>query len=146
MRINIDCLRAVLLYCIKNLDYTETGYIWKCEIIELKEMYESNELQQFQKKDIMYSVLKLKESEYIKTSCEQPKDKEATYINDCVIMDVTMKGHQFAETIKEPTVWEKTKSIANKVGNHTLHFLESLAHDIAIEIAKQTISAMMQQL
>lgn len=45
MRINIDCLRAVLLYCIKNLDYTETGYIWKCEIIELKEMYESNELQ-----------------------------------------------------------------------------------------------------
>ena len=94
----------------------------------------------------MYSVLKLKEAEYIKISCEQPKDKEATYIDDCVIMDVTMKGHQFAETIKEPTVWEKTKSIANKVGNHTLHFLENLAHDVAVEIAKQTISVMMKQL
>jgi hypothetical protein len=57
-----------------------------------------------------------------------------------------MKGHQFAETIKEPTVWEKTKSIANKVGNHTLRFLENLAHDVAVEIAKQTLSVMMRQL
>ncbi|MBO5041049.1 MAG: DUF2513 domain-containing protein [Clostridia bacterium] len=144
MRINIDCLRDVLLYCINNLDYIENGYIWKCEVVELKDIYKSEDLQQYPKKDIMYSVLKLKESEYIKISCEQPK--EATYINDCVIMDVTMKGHQFAETIKEPTVWEKTKSIANKVGNHTLHFLENLAHDVAVEIAKQTISVMMQQL
>ena len=144
MRINIDCLRDVLLYCINNLDYIENGYIWKCEVVELNDIYKSEDLQQYPKKDIMYSVLKLKESEYIKISCEQPK--EATYINDCVIMDVTMKGHQFAETIKEPTVWEKTKSIANKVGNHTLHFLENLAHDVAVEIAKQTISVMMRQL
>lgn len=144
MRINIDCLRDVLLYCINNLDYIENGYIWKCEVVELNDIYKSEDLQQYPKKDIMYSVLKLKESEYIKTSCEQPK--EATYINDCVIMDVTMKGHQFAETIKEPTVWEKTKSIANKVGNHTLHFLENLAHDVAVEIAKQSISVMMRQI
>lgn len=144
MRINIDCLRDVLLYCINNLDYIENGYIWKCEVVELKDIYKSEDLQQYPKKDIMYSVLKLKESEYIKTSCEDPK--EETYINDCVIMDVTMKGHQFAETIKEPTVWEKTKSIANKVGNHTLHFLENLAHDVAVEIAKQTISVMMRQI
>lgn len=144
MRINIDCLRDVLLYCISNLDYIENGYIWKCEVVELKDIYKSENLRQYPKKDIMYSVLKLKESEYIKISCQQPK--EATYINDCVIMDVTMKGHQFAETIKEPTVWEKTKSIANKVGNHTLHFLENLAHDVAVEIAKQTISVMMRQL
>ena len=144
MRINIDCLRDVLLYCINNLDYIENGYIWKCQYVDLGDMYKSAEFQQYKKKDIMYSVLKLKESEYIKISCEQPKAE--TYIDSCLIIDVTMKGHQFAENIKEPTVWNKTKSIANKVGNHTLHFLESLAHDVAIGIAKQTISVMMQQL
>lgn len=143
MRINIDCLRDVLLYCINNLDYIGNGYIWKCEYVALDDMYKSAELQQYQKKDIMYSVLKLKESGYIITSLEQPKNE--TYINDCLIVDVTMKGHQFAENIKEPTVWNKTKSIANKVGNHTLHFLEEIAHDVAVEIAKQTISVIMQQ-
>lgn len=143
MRINIDCLRDVLLYCINNLDYIENGYIWKCQYVDLDDMYKSVEFQQYKKKDIMYSVLKLKESEYIKISCEQPKAE--TYIDSCLIIDVTMKGHQFAENIKEPTVWNKTKSIANKIGNHTLHFLEGIAHDVAVEIAKQTISAMMQQ-
>ena len=143
MRINIDCLRDVLLYCINNLDYIENGYIWKCQYVDLDDMYKSAEFQQYKKKDIMYSVLKLKESEYIKISCEQPKAE--TYIDSCLIIDVTMKGHQFAENIKEPTVWNKTKSISNKIGNHTLHFLEGIAHDVAVEIAKQTISAMMQQ-
>ena len=143
MRINIDCLRAVLLYCINNLDYIENGYIWKCEYVDLNDMYKSEELQQYQKKDIMYSVLKLKESEYIKISCEQPK--AATYIDDCVIVDVTMKGHQFAETVKQSTVWEKTKTIVSKIGNHILGFIEAVAHDIAVESAKQVVSIMLHQ-
>ena len=54
-----------------------------------------------------------------------------------------MQGYQFAETIKEPTIWEKTKSIAGRVGNHTLGFVEGIAHDVAVEIGKQAITIMM---
>ena len=33
----------------------------------------------------------------------------------------------------------KTKSIINKVGNHTLEFVENVAHDVAVESAKELI-------
>ena len=143
MRINIDCLRNVLMYCINNLDYIENGNIWKTEPVDLQEIYKAKDLHEYPKKDIMYSILKLKEAGYIITALEQPKIE--TYINDCLIIDVTMKGHQFAETIKESTVWEKTKTIVSKIGNHTLGFIEAVAHDIAVESAKQAVSIMLYQ-
>lgn len=143
MRINIDCIRDVLIYCINYLDYIENGNVWKREVVDLKEIYTSKDLCEYKKKDIMYSVLKLKEAGYIITAHEYPQNE--TYINDCLIIDVTMKGHQFAETIKETTIWEKTKSIVSKIGNHTLVFVEGIAHDIAVESAKQAVTIMMQQ-
>ena len=143
MRINIDCLRDVLMYCMDCLDYIENGNIWKREVIDLQDIYKSKELCGYQKKDIMYSIMKLKEAGYIVIAHEYPKNE--TYINDCLIMDVTMKGHQFAETIKEPNVWDKTKGIVSKIGNHTLGFIETVAHDIAVESAKQAITIMMTQ-
>ena len=65
MRINIDCLRDVLMYCINYIDYTETGYIWKKENVDLQDIYRSADLCKYQKKDIMYSILKLKEHKSI---------------------------------------------------------------------------------
>ena len=38
MRINIDCLRDVLMYCMDYLDYIENGNIWKREVIDLQDM------------------------------------------------------------------------------------------------------------
>lgn len=143
MRINIECLRDVLMYCIDCLDYSENGNVWKIDAVDLQDVYKSKDLCEYQKKDIMYSIIKLKEAGYIIIAHEQPRNE--TYINDCLIMDVTMKGHQFAETIKEPNVWEKTKGIVSKIGNHTLGFIETVAHDIAVESAKQAVNIMMQQ-
>lgn len=42
--------------------------------------------------------------------------------------------------IKESTVWEKTKTIVSKISNQTLGFIEAVAHDIAVESAKQAVS------
>ena len=50
-----------------------------------------------------------------------------------------MRGYQFAETVRESNVWEKTKSIASRVGNHTLDFIEGVAHDVAVEMGKQAV-------
>lgn len=76
----------------------------------------------------MYSVSKLYECNFIVI-----KNKiGSTYIEACQITDVTFRGHQFLESIKEPSAWEKTKSIAKKVGNHTLNFIEDTAQKIAV--------------
>lgn len=46
-------------------------------------------------------------------------------------------------SIQEDTVWNKTKSIISKAGNHTLSFIEETAQMIATESAKQIITVMM---
>ena len=143
MQINLDCLKDVLLYCVNNIDYEEVGNSWNTKCVNLFMMYEAAALSQYDKKDIMRSVLKLKESGFIKISTCFPDNKP--YLERCSIEDVTIRGYQFIESVKEPSVWEKTKSIANKFGNHTLKFVEEVAHDIAVESAKQAVAVMMTQ-
>lgn len=65
------------------------------------------------------------------------------YLERCFIEDVTFRGYQFIESVREPSIWNKTKTIAAKVGNHTLSFIESIAYDVAIEEAKQAVTIMM---
>lgn len=55
------------------------------------------------------------------------------------------KFHKFLETIKPELIWNKTKSIISKVGVHTLNFIEDIAHDVAVESAKQAVTIAMTQ-
>lgn len=86
----------------------------------------------------MRSVLKLYECGFIKVFAKFPDNKP--YLERCSIEDVTFSGYQFIESIREPSIWEKTKTVVGKVGNHTLGFIETVAHDIAVEAAKEAIA------
>ncbi len=99
-------------------------------------LYNAAELK-YETKDIMRSVLKLEECHFIRISSKSPNDKP--YLDICFIEDITMAGYNFYESIREPTIWEKTKFIISKVGNHTLGFIEGVAHDIAVETSKEVI-------
>lgn len=136
MQINIDCFKDVLKYCVDHIDYEEDDDSWSIKCVNLNMMYESSDLN-YEKKDIMYSVLKLIECDFIKTYTKSPDNK--SYLDICSIEDVTFRGYQFIESIREPSIWNKTKSIAGKVGNHTLNFIESVAHDVAVESAKELV-------
>lgn len=143
MNINLDCFKDVLLFCVNNLDFTEMQDSWSVNHVNLIMMYDSTDLRKYSKKDIMYSVVKLEECGFIKVATKFPSNKP--YLERCSIEDITYRGHRFIESVREPPVWEKTKSIAGKIGNHTIGFIESVAHDIAVESAKQAVTIMIQQ-
>lgn len=139
MDINIDCMRKVIEFCIKNIDYEEIEpNEWRENYIDLNMLYNSKELKNFQHKDIMHSVMKLYEAQYLKLKEVRPSN--TTYINYCTITDVTMLGHNFYESVKDETVWEKTKKLAASAGNHTLHFLEETAQKIAVATVQQAVT------
>ncbi len=140
MQINLDCLKDVLLYCVDNIDYQETDDSWTTKCVNLYMMYDSSELKDYDRKDIMRSVLKLMECNFITVSTYFPPNKP--YLERCTIDDITMRGYQFINSVKESSIWEKTKLVAKKAGNHTLSFVEGVAHDIAVEGAKQIVSTM----
>lgn len=58
---------------------------------------------------------------------------------------MTIYGHNFYNSIQEDTIWNYTKHIVGKVGNHTLKFIEDTAQKVAVEMAKQAITVTMKQ-
>lgn len=130
MNINIDCFRDTLKYCIDYIDYEEDNESWITKTVDLVMLYKSKELKQYNKKDIMRSVIYLDECNFINIQSKYPSNKP--YLDRCAIEAVTFRGCQFYDSIREETIWEKTKSIVNEVGNHTLSFIEDTAQKIAV--------------
>ena len=140
MQINIDCFKDVLAYCIDNIDYEEDADdSWTTKYVGLNTLYDAKELESYHRKDIMRSVYTLHKCGYIVVFNPTPKDQP--YYNQCSIADVTMFGYKFADSVKDPTVWEQTKSIAKRLGNSTIDFLRETAHDMAVEASKEAVRA-----
>lgn len=145
MKLNPDCMRIILKYCVENIDYKEVELnSWSEKTVTLQMLYENKIFEKFAKKDIMYSVMKLCEYNYITLAKINPNEGQK-YIDSCIITDVTIYGHNFYESIQEDTIWNKTKHIIGNVGNHTLKFIEDTAQKIATESAKQAITVIMTQ-
>lgn len=139
MIINEDCIRDVLGYLVKNIDYKkDMDGSFHVVQVSLFQLYKDSDLSAlYEEKDIMYSILKLLEIHFIKVSDIFPKNQ--SIIDRCTICEITYAGHKFYETIQPESVWNKTKSIVGKIGNHTLGFIESVAHDVAVESAKEFV-------
>lgn len=144
MKLNPDCMRIILKYCVEHIDYKELNLNqWREKSVTLTMLYESDELKNFEKKEIMYSVMKLYEYKFIAVSSIQPINGK--YFDSCNITDVTIYGHDFYNSIQEDTIWNKTKNVVGQVGNHTLKFIEDTAQKIAVESAKQAVTITMMQ-
>lgn len=145
MKLNPDCMRVILKYCVEHIDYKELDFNqWHESSVTLNMLYNSDELKDFEKKEIMYSVMKLYEYRFITVSKIYPTNGQK-YFDSCDITDVTICGHDFYNSIKEDTIWNKTKSVVSQVGNHTLKFIEDTAQSIAVESAKQVVTIAMMQ-
>lgn len=130
MQLNLDCIKDVLLYLIDNIEYEECGDTWKVKPISLNTLYQTIALDDYSKTDIMRSTLQLIRCGYITCMYYSPQDKP--YLDECMVDDVTFKGYQFAEAVREPTIWDKVKSTISECGNHTFKFIQSAALEIAI--------------
>lgn len=63
---------------------------------------------------------------------------EVTYTYDlsAIIIDLSPEAHEFLANIRQDTNWNKTKSVASKVGSFSLNVLK----DISIEVISKVIS------
>lgn len=133
MKLNIDCIRDIMIYLESALiiTYTEDDYeitknsIRAIDVIEALPMYSPE--------DIWYSIDILASADCIDAGGNEENVKQLQ------ITQITYKGHQFLESIKPQPVWEKTKSIISKIGIHTLSFVEDTAQSVIKEFTKQLV-------
>lgn len=134
MKINHDCIRDILLYLEENLKIE--GHVFLS--INLKTLQDN--LPEYSAEDVFYSVYNLHQIRFIEGRINNVSNMKMLF---CEIENITYSGHRFLATIKPEPIWSKTKTIVSKIGVHTLDFIEGVAHDVAVESAKQAVTIAM---
>lgn len=123
MQLNPDCVRDLMLTLEKYLQFTEA---LEAPILLFNELLMLSPVSSHTKQDVAYTTLKLIEANYISAHVTEADDSflEAAYFS------ITYSGHQFLENIRNPDVWQETKSKARKIGSYALNILSQIAAGI----------------
>ncbi len=122
MKLNLDCVRDVLIVLEDTENMDNTGNL---ELIEINDI--ENALPDYERKELLYTLRHLIEEHYINgeiiSSCGEPDIYE--------IDDLSWKGHELLKNIRNKPVWEKVKQKAlSHVGTVSISVLSALAESI----------------
>lgn len=137
MKLNEDCIRDTLSILVNELIFIIDKKYNKVEFGKLTFFDIKNEFNQYTNEDICQSLYILAQNNYIRG--KHLLDMNGQLLSTIYVNEVTYLGYQFYESIQPEPIWQKTKTILKQVGVHSLNFIESVAHDVAIECAKQVI-------
>lgn len=124
MKINYDCIRDLLHVLEDTLQYDDFLTYPRCR---LKQIIENDKMIQYSLQDIVYSTQMLDEADYI--SCTIV-DSDSN-IHDVIYYSITFEGHQYLDSIKDDTVWNKVKA---KAPSLTLDIIKSVASSIIVKM------------
>lgn len=124
MRLNPDCIRDILLSAEDNTGFYEyldyPNELDKCPL-----------LKKYNDEEIKYHVRQCKKSYLIEV------DFDLT--GNFSISDLTPSGHEFLGSIRSDNIWSKTKSVAEKIGSHSLDTLTKISVGVLTEIIKSQL-------
>lgn len=115
MELDYDCVRHLLLEIESNKKLGEplTEYNFKDNIVFGKYDFET----------VMYSLLKLKEANYVNVSLSW----ESGHVIGYLINDITWAGHEFLDNIRDNKTWSEVKNVASKTSSMSLTLMSKLA-------------------
>ena len=115
MKLNHDCVRDTMLYLENNLELNE----------RTESYFIASKLNSFEIDDVIYSIRKLVEADYISANPISTIDGPSY-----IISALTWQGHQFLDNVREPDVWSKAKSKASVVGQVSIPILSQVASSV----------------
>lgn len=114
MKRDLDLIRDILIFIEKNAKFNENLYLQNFEV--LNRPYD----------EIAYQLQLLSDVGFIES-----KEIRAVGVYDCFIKRMTMHGHEYLDSIRNETIWNKTKEkLADIGGNAPLAIIQELAAGI----------------
>ena len=115
MKLNSDCVRDILIAIEDSTNFQEAINNNQLETLDVINSYTSEE--------ILYHLRQLSWAGLIQAF-------------DCYadggysILHLSPKGHEFLNNIRSDENWNRTKSLASKVGSHSLSALQQIASGV----------------
>lgn len=122
MELNHDCLRDVLLEVEK---IPLGGKLHSRDLAEQMPKYEHDV--------VIYTIRKLFEGKYI--SGNEPTSNHS----GGVVKELTLKGHNFLDTIRPKETWDLVKEKANSIGSVSIDVLSSIASQVGTAILSKAL-------
>lgn len=126
MKLNHDCVRAVLLFIEENVTYGT--------YVDFSEAIVDN----FSREDIIYSADKLLEAGFIDGSKISAIGRSVPGIR---ITTITWSGHQFLDSIRDNTIWKHTKSIIKDFSSVSLNTILNVSTQVLSLLIKDKMSS-----
>ena len=117
MKLNKDCIRDLLLYLEDNLSYTSD-----ININNLK-------FKNYTEEELVYTCERLIEADFL--SCIVSKGFEMPII---IAKNITYRGHEFLDNIRDDSVWKETKKITSKFASTSVQIISNVAAKVIAEI------------
>ena len=139
MKLDKDCIRLVLLYVEGHCVYKTNKFGDKTiHNVNLYELAHAEEFSGINEDDIRYTIVKLLEGGYIKGTLI-PKNSGLNF--DIVnISQLTLRGHDLLDNIRPEPVWNKTKSILQKVGDFSISIMAQVAGETMAAYTKSMMN------
>lgn len=128
MRLNIDCVREVML-AIESAEFNQTF-----TIPEL-----SQKLPKYSQDEIHYTCVKLYEGGYIDAVLKPFPGKAIPAV--VAINCLTYDGHKFVDTVRDNKVCSAAKNIASKFASVSISMFENIAVQVATNLLTQYIAS-----
>lgn len=89
----------------------------------------------FSDDDIRYTLYQLANGGMI--SAKQAISPNKLGIKQLQVFDITWKGHEFLDTIRDDKVWSKTKKVASTFSSVSLGILQTIASKVIVGLIKE---------
>lgn len=116
MKLDLDCIRDILLTVEENTGYNEYMTVSETSM-------EYSLLKKYDNKQIMYHIIQSEKANLIEA-------EQIDLAGNILIKDLTPYGHKFIANIRENSNWNKIKKIANEVGTTSLEAIMQIAINV----------------
>lgn len=124
MKLNHDCVRAIMLHVEENLSY---GYYID---------FGNVEIDGFSHGEILYAADKLIEAGYFTGNRQKYISSPEPSIR---VTSLTWEGHQFLDNIRDDGVWKDTKKVLAKFSSTSLSFVGNIASQIITSLVQKQL-------
>lgn len=139
MKLNLDCIRQILLCVEENTGLRKSCFFIDSGLEEAETIignspippqdYQTQLLKKYDNDELIYHVAYCVEAGLVSTN--QPLGLYQT-----IITNLTPKGHDFLENVRDNKIWSGVKSIASKVGSRSLESVIQISSNVLTELIK----------
>lgn len=130
MKLNPECIRAIMLYLEENLTMNSDLEINEISVFDFPRKIK------FSIEEVANTLLVLDDAGFI-VCCYDDGDDAITALD---VYRITYTGYQFLENVRSDTVWKKVKKVSNNVGSFSLNVISQIATSVLTQMVNSQLN------